>query len=988
MSGFSILGFFTMVGNIFAILGDLLKIIITYFLVSPLFLVFVGILILAHFGELIFKKMAGIDVAYLNGQEYGGASDGTGQDLVYAFITEPAVQNVFWSIVGLSIVLLFIFTIVALIKSEFALDLKGSAKGPIIGRALKSLANFIIVPVTALISVVGVNFLTKTIYDLFGGDTASVVSKCFYVGAYNANWARQEPEFAKQLAKNEYWSGQTIFEGTNPFEGMEPDEVAVRIDDMFLNSEAVDFTYADYNLWDELCKSTWNGEFINFGLIFTGIPNDSVCNYLEMTSVAFYYNLADFDWILCIGSALAITWILLSVSMVLVKRIFELTILFLLAPPMIAIAPLDGGSAEKKWRQEFMKRLLAVIAPVFAFNMYFLLVPLFSGITLFPIQNLSINPTLLTGNNMMGVPILVILATFIVLFNIMFQIICVIVGMSIVKSASAMLSNMLGIEDLVKSGDEAGKKAIKTGASAFKGAAALAIPAVKGAAIAMKGLKAAKTAGKFAKNNKDMLASKEDVSQAKDDVKSNEDAVTAAKENQANFDKENNVDLARDRLKQAQERGEAGDKKDLDLVRQSDQLKNDTKIAEKKLEDSRSTLAKREMGISKTAEDKIAGLRDKKGKTEDQIKKDAEEADKLESDIKTANVGTSWKAQKKALREAEFGKDAENTSMFASMFDDKSKFSKTMKWMESHGLYGAANKEMLKAMFNPKDASQYDRRRNDFMTEIMGDKGDLNKIFFNKNSRASELVEGVPEAKQRSAAIEQGLSWTAKGNVDKDLADKKARKEQEDILRRMLAEEKKDTYQMQQFLELMKQKDETNPNDYARIQELNAQIETIAAQSGLAKEARDYYDDMKKGDESKARRFSDYDKKMQLDADDRDAKADAAKAKRINDAAERNGLGVQQKIGNMSPEELIGAIKNIINELQNNPLTMKMQEGKTIKTEIQQGKQDTLKIDATQLKEAIAQLQEAFSGESPLVKSISDLVTKLGGTAPSDNSGN
>ena len=158
-------GFLSTVSQFFtAMLPGFLVALIVAILFVPLYLLFMGIAEVALFGETVFKKLAGIETIYLNGRAYSGGS-GNGQDLVYAFITNSAVQNVFFSIVALSFVLLFIFTIVALIKAEFALDLKGSAKSPIIGRALRSLVNFILVPAVSLISVVGVNFLTKTVYE-------------------------------------------------------------------------------------------------------------------------------------------------------------------------------------------------------------------------------------------------------------------------------------------------------------------------------------------------------------------------------------------------------------------------------------------------------------------------------------------------------------------------------------------------------------------------------------------------------------------------------------------------------------------------------------------------------------------------------------------------------------------------------------------------------------------------------------------------------
>lgn len=947
MSSFFILGFFGFLEVLFKYLGNILTALINFFLYSPLTLIFIGIILIAAFSEMVFKKVAGLDTIYVGGIEFGGTKEnGNGQDLVYAFITDPAVQNVFWAIIGLSLVLLFIFTIVALIRSEFALDLKGNAKAPIIGRALKSLANFIIVPVTALISVVGVNFITQSVYTMFDDITGdSIVSKCFHVGAYNANRARLSATFAKQLSTGEDFDDTPIFvEGENPFAGMDQREVAFAIDEFFLKGEIKDIKYNPAGVLDRLEDCVGDG-YINFLAIFLGYPETGEFSYFDLQTINFYYDIAQFDYILMVGSAICMCWILLSTCLVLIKRVFELTILFLLAPAMIAIAPLDGGQAEKKWRQEFMKRLLAVVGPVFAFNMYFLLVPIFSNITLFGPGSFSglaaCSSTFLTSGSMLGSTIL-ILMSFMVIFNLMFQIIFIIVGMSIVKSASALLSNLLGIEDLVKAGDEAGKKAIKTGATVFKGAAALAVPAVKGAAMTMKAAKGASAASKAGKLKDKTDKAKAAMDKAAEGGTESEEYIAAkeryekAQGKQDAFDRKHSSSddvLAKDF---DEGRKSAYDKLD-DLEKQkndiAEQLESGslTKKQKNALRGRQKELNEEIIKARKDAFDQYGG-KDGTGFLE---KRNAAIAEARQEQVKDLYSGNGffkeYSARKKDLKEREYGSDAEKTSMFAGIgekserrkkFDD-SRLGKIWDYLGGNK-YSGANKEMLKVMFNP-DTSEfgnpYGRRMDDFITDIMGEKGSINKILFNKNSRATELVENAPESKKRNTGVEQQMSWTAKANVDKSLEEKKNRKSQEEILRRMLAEDKKGNREMKEYLDLCKQKDATNPNDYARIQELNAQIESAAMKNGLSAEARNYYNSMKKGDEGKAKKFSEYDQKMKLDAERKaqDSKAaNDARVEKVKQEAIAKGGKVETKVAEESSAKLardIGkAVKNALNE--------------------------------------------------------------------------
>ena len=136
---------------------------------------FRAIIYVVDFAESLFKMVAGIDPIQIGENTYGGSES---TDLVYGFILSESVQSVFWTILGFSIVLLVIFTIIALVKSEFTLDLKGSAKGPIIGRAFKAIIQFFLVPIFTILAVFGVNVLTRSINNLFNdGSNNSIITK-------------------------------------------------------------------------------------------------------------------------------------------------------------------------------------------------------------------------------------------------------------------------------------------------------------------------------------------------------------------------------------------------------------------------------------------------------------------------------------------------------------------------------------------------------------------------------------------------------------------------------------------------------------------------------------------------------------------------------------------------------------------------------------------------------------------------------------------
>ena len=129
---------------------------------------------LIYFPEKFFRLVTGTGDAWtFAGITVGGDS---GVDLGLAFLRSEAVRSVFYTVLGFSIVLLIVFTIIAMIRSEFTTDVSKAAKGPIIQRAATGLVNFILVPVLALAFMVGINVLTRVVNSLLGYNSNSTLA--------------------------------------------------------------------------------------------------------------------------------------------------------------------------------------------------------------------------------------------------------------------------------------------------------------------------------------------------------------------------------------------------------------------------------------------------------------------------------------------------------------------------------------------------------------------------------------------------------------------------------------------------------------------------------------------------------------------------------------------------------------------------------------------------------------------------------------------
>ena len=905
-------GIFKTIGLIIKFIPSIVIGVFKFLLFMPLYLIFMGIMMIATFAEMTFKKLSGVDTIYLNGEAFGGGS-GDGKDLVYAFITDSAVQDVFWSIVGLSIILLFIFTIVAMIKSEFTIDLKGSAKAPIISRALKSLVNLLVVPVVTIISIFGTNFLTTTIYDLFSPNGQTVVTKCFQVGAYNANRARCESDFIGTI-------DNLLTSGAGDFTGSAQD-VANTIDSYFMNYTDKTLEFKDYSFVG-LLEAIDNGDLTDGAIdtLFFGLPKSfTFFTLFNMSQVSAFYNLAKFDWILAIGSGIVITWTLLSVCLVLVKRVFELCILFLLAPPMTAIAPLDGGQAEKKWRGEFMKRLLAVIAPIFAYNMYFLLIPLFENISLFSGYKMAVGTSAVTsGVSMLGSYQLAI-TDFLFIFDIFFQLICVIVGLGILKSASALLSNLLGVEDLVKSGGEAAKKAVDVGKKAALGATAIGGVAVKGAAAAIKGAKG------VASGVKNKIATRKDRKQAKDELedtkKEANDSADALKkkqdeitEEQKTLSSDTDYQEAKATYEKLKNGGNLTDSEKQDLEKAEATMKSKTANLEK--------LRTEEKGLQKTADEKAHNLNqrnkgissDKQAEIEALEQGDEKDKKKAERIQKRYDRSSIWNNVKSAYN-SEFGEEAETESVGAKVTGGINKFAQ--KHLKGVPILNKIPEltNSLQEQFSISGGTAK-RRLNDALAGMFGEGGggDLWKIWFNKNARAN-LYEGVPESKKRSAGIEQELSWTARDKYyEKKEAAEKA-KQEDKLIRRMLASNMITGVDGKKYRDAYAalEKGDASPT---QIKKLEAEIEKLEVSNGVAAAAKSFAKDLDKekpgGDQTKTQKLAEFKEQMKSDAAQRTVQNEIAEKQRVEAAIRSTGGSVETKITEQSSEQLAKAIERAL----------------------------------------------------------------------------
>lgn len=461
---------------------------------------------IADICQLLFRKFAGLEDMTMKGQKTSG-------DLVLTFLNSSIVQNVFWAMLALAVVLLFITCFVAVIKSEFNKD--GNSKRPIIKNAFRAIVNFLAVPVISIFALIVGNALLAALDGATNptGAQTTISRQIFLAGGYNSNRVRQgelenigeykEGSFGELVTNGAGsgvgWGSFGIFYDDTT--GKNPQRAADIIDDAFgtgysinvstsmqmpertLNyyAKAVDFYYIG-----ALKNALPDGySKINTPLVGITYAIDSTVtfNIYNIGLVNYYYDidLGDFDYLVTTIAFFYCCFTFIKLLLGLIRRLFMLVLLFIISPPICALYPIDKGTALGKWRKEFQKNVLAAYAPIVVMNIFLLILPLLLQINVFEARDftslfasVSLNVGLSTS----------LLGSILGFANYLARIIIVVGALSFFGQACGIISNIIDADDLYKiSNDGTGSfkshlAKVAGGVGVAAGAGALALKGV------------------------------------------------------------------------------------------------------------------------------------------------------------------------------------------------------------------------------------------------------------------------------------------------------------------------------------------------------------------------------------------------------------------------------------------------------------------------------------------------------------------------------
>lgn len=425
------------------------------------YLMFCSVALVMDSVVIIFRKFCGLETVYYGNNLVDG-------DIVLSLVQDSAVMDIFWKVLVVAIILLLITTFIATIKSEFAdFSTQTSAKADwqnnkmrVFYRLARGIINIFGVPIICFVGIVFANALLRTLDKATSsGDNVKFSSRIFVACASGANRAFKDDNFYNRIMQID-----SDYSDVYKFAAEDKFELADEIDSLFLKGKlATEFSIHKVAGMEYLGDVFQEDGYTEFSVYKADL-------------VFYYYDLSGFNFLMAFATILIVTTMLSFTLIGIIKRLYSLTIFFIISPLICALAPIDNTNtlkAMKSWRKAFVGTLLSAYASVVSINLYITLIDPLCNIRLFSAAN-DFGGTGVMANVMsvMGADI----------FNKIAQLFIIVSGAIFIQKASESISKMIGSEDAMGIGAKFVKniieKVVKLGSYAM-----MLIPA-GGAAIA------------------------------------------------------------------------------------------------------------------------------------------------------------------------------------------------------------------------------------------------------------------------------------------------------------------------------------------------------------------------------------------------------------------------------------------------------------------------------------------------------------------------
>lgn len=509
---------FSMLNGIFSFIEDFLTGIFA-FIPQMMYFVYTCAASILDFCQWVIRKLAGLDVYYVNGVAQDGdiilsvlkGILGIETDTSGAYST---LSTVFWSMVIFGVVILVLSTILKLIMTHYNYNPEESKPTTIIRGTIKTLLTMAIIPIVTIFGIEISNALLKTLDQISSGSSAvvmnsvygvsatdytsffkagednygyatyssydvlsfgsytnmtSISGELFKVAVNDANRVRKGSFTPHESGQGDGWSNLGIFSSTSSDEDTRREEVAYMIDYAFANNLKTQSGQSTSVLNYESISLISSYSFLQSAVWYGGTINFHSFSKYNVGLVWYYYNLWHFNYFIAVaGFAVALS-LIFSIMFGLMARLINVLALFLVYPTILGVAPLKND-VTGSWKGEFVGNILMCFGTIVGMNLCFMILPLLQNISFFNSK----------------IP------------DVLFNMIIMIAALVSIKEIIKIFSQITGSKDAVAEGEgvkaemkETASKATdkvvkvaKVAAVVFSGGAALAVEAAK--AIAKK----------------------------------------------------------------------------------------------------------------------------------------------------------------------------------------------------------------------------------------------------------------------------------------------------------------------------------------------------------------------------------------------------------------------------------------------------------------------------------------------------------------------
>ncbi|MBQ7602794.1 MAG: hypothetical protein IJU58_01425 [Clostridia bacterium] len=417
-------------------LGNLIVTSLSYIVSALLYIIQIGFFWLIDFVQTVFRRVAGLDTYWFR------TSDTTiteqSGDIVESLLISDTVWTVFSSVLIAAIILLFVSTFIAILKTE--LNEKDNAKGPVLKQAFKAIVYFVLVPVVCILGVTLANIFLRTFDSATQlNGPVSISGEIFAASSYNANRVRNGQNIVGDYNDTEGGWGEwattkkrlTYIDKSPIVKSSSQAAIASYIDDLFLRGGSIGTNSTlgtEVGTFDPtLYEYSYSGYMGGYSYYFRDSKTEHFSSFdkNDITMTYIYYDLLQYNWLIGYLGSFTIIMLLLNLMIGVVQRMFDLTVLFIVSPAFIALMPLDSGQRYSKWREEFVKRTIACYGPIVGINLAFTVLTLAQRIIIF-------GPTEPMAE----------------LFNALMQCIFVITAILCVKDFGKLINSIVGGSDL------------------------------------------------------------------------------------------------------------------------------------------------------------------------------------------------------------------------------------------------------------------------------------------------------------------------------------------------------------------------------------------------------------------------------------------------------------------------------------------------------------------------------------------------------------